>query len=379
MIYLDNAATSLKKPNSLYPSILKNTIINSANAGRGGHFYSLRASELIYKTSESLCELFNIKEPEQIAYMQNATMALNSGILGMLDKDSHVIITQMEHNSVLRPVHKTCEYTMIKADKQGRINIKDIEKAITKNTKMIICTHASNVCGTIMPIDKISKIAHRHGLYFMVDAAQTAGSVPIDVQKTDIDILAFSGHKGLMMPMGTGGIYVKNGIKIKPVITGGTGSFSESLEQPDIMPDMLQSGTLNAPAIISAKKSIDFILREGTGEILKKETELSDFLINELNNIKNVVVHSPLTNRNGTVAFNIKNMDSVEVADILNTDYKICTRGGWHCAYPAHCALGTQKSGAIRASFGYFNSKDDAKKLVDAIYKISQKKFKNYV
>ncbi len=379
MLYLDNAATSLKKPVSLYPSILKNTIINSANAGRGGHFYSLRASELIYKTSESLCELFNIKDPEQIAYTQNATMALNMGILGMLDENSHVITTQMEHNSVLRPVHKTCEYTMIKADKQGRINISDIEKAITNNTKMIICTHASNVCGSIMPIDKISRIAHKYGLLFMVDAAQTAGSVPIDVQKTDIDILAFSGHKGLMMPMGTGGIYIKNGIELKTVITGGTGSFSENLEQPDIMPDMLQSGTLNAPAIISAKKSIDFILRQGTGEILKKEKELGDFLIEELNNIKGVIVHSPMINRNGTVAFNIKSMDSVEVADILNTDYKICTRGGWHCAYPAHCALGTQKSGAIRASFGYFNSKKDARKLVDAIYKISEKNFKNYV
>ncbi len=375
MLYLDNAATSLKKPASLYPSILKNTIINSANAGRGGHFYSMRASELIYKTSESLCELFNIKDPEQIAYTQNATMALNMGILGILDKDSHVIITQMEHNSVLRPVHKTCQYTMINADKLGRINVSDIEKAITKNTKMIICTHASNVCGSIMPINEISKIAHKNGLLFMVDVAQTAGSVPIDVWKTGIDILAFSGHKGLMMPMGTGGIYVKNGIKLKPVIIGGTGSFSENLEQPDIMPDMLQSGTLNAPAIISAKKSIDFILRQGTGEILKKEKELGDFLIEELNNIKGVIVHSPLTNRNGTVAFNLKNRDSVEITQILNTDYKICTRGGWHCAYPAHCALGTQKRGAVRASFGYFNSKKDARKLVDAIYKISQKNF----
>ena len=373
MIYLDNAATSLKKPISLYPSILKNTIINSANAGRGGHFYSLRASELIYKTSESLCELFNIDDPERIAYTQNATMALNMGILGLLDKNSHVIITQMEHNSVLRPIHKTCPHTMIMADKSGRINVSDIEKAITDNTKMIICTHASNVCGSIMPIDEISKIAHKYGLYFMVDAAQTAGSVPIDVRKTDIDIMAFSGHKGLMMPMGTGGIYVKNGIRLTPVITGGTGSFSENLEQPDFMPDILQSGTLNAPAIISAKESIDFILKQGSGEILKKEVELSDFLIDELNNVKNVTIHSPLANRNGTVSFNIKNRDSVEIAEILNTDYKICTRGGWHCAYPAHCALNTQKSGTVRASFGYFNSKSDAIKLVDAIYKISEK------
>ena len=372
MLYLDNAATSLKKPFSLYPEMLKNTIINSANAGRSGHFYSLRASELIYRTSEALCELFNIKNPEQIAYTTNATMALNMGILGVLDENSHAVITQMEHNSVLRPIHKTCRYTVVKADKLGRINPTDIEKAICKDTKMIVCTHASNVCGTIMPIDEISKIAHKHGIYFMVDAAQSAGSVPIDVCKTNIDILAFSGHKGLMMPMGTGGIYVSDKVKINPIITGGTGSFSEKPEQPDFMPDMLQSGTLNAPAIISAKKSIDYILRQGKGEILKKEKYLADFLIEGLKNIKNVKVHSPFDNRNGTVAFNIENMDSVQVSEILNSDYKICTRGGWHCAYPAHCALGTQKSGAVRASFGYFNSKKDAKKLIDAIYKISK-------
>ena len=374
MIYLDNAATSFKKPFSLYPSVLKNTIINSANAGRGGHRYSLRASELIYKTTEALCELFNINSPEQIAYTQNATLALNIGILGILDETSHVIITQMEHNSVLRPVHKTCSYTAIKADKLGRINTKDIEKAILKETKMIICTHASNVCGTIMPIDEIAKIAHRHNLYFMLDAAQSAGAIPIDVEKTGIDIMAFSGHKGLMMPMGTGGIYLKEGIILNPVITGGTGSFSESAEQPNVMPDMLQSGTLNAPAIIAGKKSIDFILRESVENIHKKEFYLSSMLINDLKNMKNVKVHSPEIQRNGTVAFNLNNIDSVTVSDILNRDFGICTRGGWHCAYPAHVALGTKDTGCVRASFGYFNTKKDAKKLVDAIYKIIYKK-----
>ena len=373
MIYLDNAATPLKKPLSLYPSVLKNTIINSANAGRGGHFYSLRASELIYKTTEALCELFNINSPEQISYTQNATLALNLGILGILDKDSHAIITQMEHNSVLRPVHKTCRYTSIKADRLGRISTKDIEKAIEKNTKMIICTHASNVCGTIMPIDEIAKIAHRHNLYFMLDAAQSAGAIPIDVEKTDIDIMAFSGHKGLMMPMGTGGIYVKEGIFLKPVITGGTGSFSQNLEQPLIMPDMLQSGTLNAPAIIAGKKSIDFILREGVSNIHKKENYLSSMLINDLKNIKNISVHSPEIQRNGTVAFNIANIDSVTVSDILNRDFGICTRGGWHCAYPAHAALGTKETGCVRASFGYFNTEKHAKALTNAIYKIIKK------
>ena len=253
MIYLDNAATTLKKPFFVYPSILKETVRNSANAGRGGHLYSIRAANGIYETQESLCRLFNISTPEQIAFTPNATYALNLGILGMLDENSHAIITQMEHNSVLRPVHNTCKYTILKADRHGNIKLSDIKNAIRRNTKMIICTHASNVCGTIMPIDKIAKIAHENGLYFMVDAAQTAGCQTIDVEKSKIDLLAFSGHKGLMTPMGVGGLYVKEGVPIKPIITGGTGSFSKSPEQPDFMPDMLQSGTLNAPAIISAK------------------------------------------------------------------------------------------------------------------------------
>lgn len=372
MIYLDNAATTLKKPIKMYPSMLINTVKNSANAGRGGHLYSLRASQLIYKTSETLCSLFNIPSPEHLAYTQNATLALNMGILGVLDENSHVIITQMEHNSVIRPVYKTCKYSVIKADKLGRIKIADIEREIKDNTKMIVSTHVSNVNGAIMPIEEISKIAHKHKLYFMLDAAQSAGQIPINVTKLGIDIMAFSGHKGLMMPMGTGGIYVGANVKLNPVITGGTGSMSESFSQPDFMPDMLQSGTLNAPAIIAGRKSLEFILSEGVNTIEEKEYELSQMLVNALNNMNNVTVYSPLENRNGTVAFNVNKFDSVTVSGMLNDDFGICTRGGWHCAYPAHMALGTYKSGAVRASFGYFNTKKDVKKIMDAVYKISR-------
>lgn len=373
MIYLDNAATSHKKPLKVYTSMAKNTITNSSNAGRGGHFYSLRASEKIYETTESLCTLFNISTPEQIAYTQNATQALNYGILGNLEKDDHAIITQMDHNSVVRPVHKTCQYTMVKADKYGRINPLDIERAIKPNTKMIICTHASNVCGTIMPILEISKIAHRHNLYFMLDAAQSAGSIPIDVNKMGIDLMAFSGHKGLLTPMGVGGLYVREGINLNPIITGGTGSLSESVTQPSFMPDLLQSGTLNAPAIISAKESIDFIISKTPKAIGEKEYYLATCLIEDLKNIKGVSVYGLLSgNRNGTVAFNIDRYDSTTASEVLNDRFKICTRGGWHCAYNAHVAIGTQKHGAVRASFGYFNKKQDAKSLADAVYKMSK-------
>ncbi len=375
MIYLDNAATTLKKPFILYPSLLKNTVFNSSNAGRGGHYYSVKASTGVFETAEALSTLFNISNPEQIAFTPNATYALNLGILGVLDKSSHVIITQMEHNSVLRPVHKTCEYTVIKADRHGNIKLSDIKKSIKKHTKMIISTHASNVCGTIMPIDEIGTIAHENNLYFMVDAAQSAGSIPIDVVRSRIDLLAFSGHKGLMTPLGVGGLYVREGIILNPVITGGTGSLSESLSQPDFMPDMLQSGTLNAPAIIAAKKSIDFIIKHTPEAIGKKEEELALNLIENLKNIDGVSIygHTKKGMRNGTVAFNIHGYDSVKTAELLNNEFNICIRGGWHCAYPAHIALGTQKTGAARASFGYFNKKSDVTKLTDAVYKLSKK------
>lgn len=372
MLYLDNAATSFKKPFGVYYSLLKNTLINSANSGRGGHFYSIRTAKEIYETSLSLSELLNIKNPEQIAYTPNATYALNLAISGLLDEDTHVVITQMEHNSVLRPVHKLSNYTMVKADKNGYVEPCDIEKAIKPNTKLVIVSHISNVCGTIQDIDKISKIAHKKGVLFMVDASQSIGCAPIDVEKTNIDILAFSGHKGLMTPQGVGGIYVREGITLKPVITGGTGSLSQSLTQPDFMPDLLQSGTMNAPAIISAKKSIDLIIKKTPVKILEKDSRLASKLYENLKNIKNIKLYGNYNkNRNGTVAFNIDGIDSVRCCEILNNDFKICTRGGWHCAYPSHIALGTQDFGAVRASFGFFNSKKDVDTLSVAVSKIA--------
>lgn len=375
VLYLDNAATSYRKPASVYASMLKNTVINSANAGRGGHYYSIRTAKGIYETSESLCRLFNIPSPEQIAYTPNATYALNMGILGILSENSHAVITQMEHNSVLRPVYKTCKYTMVKANNRGEIDPKNVEKAIKPNTSMIIMTHASNVCGTILPIKECAEIAHRHGLIFMVDAAQSAGCLPIDVEKYGIDLMAFSGHKGLMTPLGVGGLYVREGVRLKPIITGGTGSMSESLIQPDFMPDLLQSGTVNAPAIIAAKKSIDLIAKETPQAIGESEKGVAVYTVEGLKNIEGLTVYGlDKGNRNGTVAFNVKGIDSIRTAEILNDDFHICTRGGWHCAYPSHEAIGTEKTGAVRASFGYYNTIKDADKLIDAVYKISKMK-----
>mgnify|MGYP000998981307 CR=1 FL=1 len=375
MLYLDNAATSYKKPAGVYWSMLKNTWKNSVNAGHGGHAYSIRGAAEILKTSEKLADLFHIKNPERIAFTQNATYALNMAIGGLLKNGGHAVVTQMEHNSVLRPVYYYGNYTIVKADRLGRIDPAAVEAAICQDTALIVCTHISNVCGTVQPIEEIGKIAQKHDIPFLVDAAQSAGCTEIDVKKMHIDMLAFSGHKGLLSPLGTGGLYVGDNISLEPVLFGGTGSYSESLIQPKVMPDLLQCGTLNTPAIMAMGAGVDYIRRmtpEGLGE---KERRLAERFIGEILNMSNVTVYGLADgkDRNGTVAFNIRNMDSVETAQRLNDDFRICVRGGWHCAYHAHAAIGSEKEGAVRASFGAFDNMRSVEQIVDAVNKIAQK------
>ncbi|MCR4718456.1 MAG: aminotransferase class V-fold PLP-dependent enzyme [Firmicutes bacterium] len=374
MIYLDNPATSMKKPQIVYDMMYKNTVNCSVNAGRGSHFASIRGAEGIAKTQEELAELFNIKTPERIAFTQNATYALNMAISGFLTPRDHVIITSMEHNSVLRPVHRLCSYSIVKADNQGVINPADIERAILKNTKMIITTHASNVCGTIMPVYEIGEICKKYNIPYLLDCAQTAGAVEIDVEAMNVSMLAFSGHKGLLGPLGTGGLYVSDKIDLSPIIVGGTGTESGNRNQPRVMPDMLHSGTMNTPAIMTLAESVRYIKNIGVKNIGAKEKNLAVYLINGLLNIDGVRVHGLKDgNRNGTVAFNIRDLDSQQVSDILNNDYKIATRGGYHCSYIAHETLGTQKTGAVRAGFGAFSTKQEADALLLAVSKIAKK------
>ena len=273
MIYLDNPATSMRKPQIVYDMMYKNTKNCSVNAGRGSHFASLRGAEGIVKTQEELAELFNIKTPERIAFTQNATYALNMAISGFLSPRDHVVITSMEHNSVLRPVHRLCSYTMVKADN---------ERAILKNTKLIITTHASNVCGTIMPVYEIGKICKKYSIPYLLDCAQTAGAVPIDIEVMNVSMLAFSGHKGLLGPLGTGGLYIDEKIDLAPIIVGGTGTESANRNQPKTMPDMLHSGTMNTPAIMTLADSVRYIKNIGVESIGNKEKKLAMYLIDGL-------------------------------------------------------------------------------------------------
>lgn len=373
MIYLDNPATSYKKPTAVYEAMYRNTLNCSVNAGRGGHWASIRGAEGIAEAQEELAGLFNIQNPERIAFTQNATYALNMAISGLLRHGDHAIITSMEHNSVLRPIHRMCSYTIVEANEQGEINPKDIERAIRKNTRLIATTHASNVCGTIMPVREIGAICKKYNLPYLLDTAQTAGIIPIDVNDMNVSLLAFSGHKGLMGPLGTGGLYVREDVRLKPIIVGGTGTESKNKNQPVNMPDMLHSGTLNTPAIMTLTSAIKHINNVGIKNIEYKERTLAEKLIEGLKNVEGVKVYGlEKGNRNGTVAFNVRDVDSQETADILNKDFGIATRGGYHCSYTAHQTIGSEKTGAVRVGFGLFSTKKEADSLLFAVNKIAR-------
>ncbi len=375
MIYLDNPATSMKKPSVVAEAMYRNTVNYSVNAGRGGHRASVMGARGIADTQEALAEFFGIQNPERIAFTQNATYALNMAIRGILRRGDHAIITSMEHNSVLRPVHLSCSYTIVEANEKGEINPKDIERAIRRNTRLIATTHASNVCGTVMPVMQIGEICKRHKLPYLLDTAQTAGIIPINAEEMNVAMLAFSGHKGLMGPLGTGGLYVREDVRLSPLIVGGTGTESKNKNQPTTMPDMLHSGTMNTPAIMALKEAVRYVQNIGVEAIGEKERLLAEYLISGLMNIEGVTVYGlSKGNRNGTVCFNIGDMDSQEAANILNDDFGIATRGGYHCSYIAHQTLGTQRTGAVRAGFGWFSSKRDADSLLFAVNKIAHRR-----
>lgn len=369
MIYLDNPATSRRKPLPVLNSLFYNTVFNSINAGRGTHRYSINGACIINDAAERVASLFKIYQPERIAFVSNATLALNMAINGVLSDGGHAVVTSMEHNSVLRPVAKLGNFTVVYAGEDGIVKPCDIECAINDDTKLIVCTHASNVCGSIQPIEEIGKIARQNNLLFLVDAAQTAGVVDIDVERMKIDLLAFSGHKGMMGPLGTGGLYVGERAEIKPFITGGTGSASESLSQPTILPDMLHAGTVNLPAVAALGRAAEFIVENGTDAILAHERRLASDFINRIEDGNGVRIlgTGDMERRNGTVAFIIEGIESQKVAEILDKKFKIASRGGWHCAYIAHKTLGTDENGAVRIGFGYYNTVFDSIRAARAV------------
>lgn len=378
MIYLDNAATTFPKPDIVLNTMNIYMREHGANPGRGGYEMAIAAGAVIQKTRDELALLINADDSMRISFTKNATEALNIGILGILRKGDHVVTTCMEHNSVLRPLHylasnKIISVSYAKADKYGFVDSQTISKLIKRKTKMIICTFSSNVTGAVQPIREIGELASKSGIIFLVDGAQGIGSKPIDVKKMNIDILAFPGHKGLFGPQGTGGLYVTTGLEITPLMFGGTGSLSGQAKQPEFMPDIFESGTLNTPGIAGLGEGIKFIQKSEIINIEKYKNILTTRLYGGLNNIPGVKIFSPSDHKlnSGIISISMQNLDSAEVSNILDERFNIATRPGLHCAPLAHKNLGTFEIGLVRFSVSYLNSIEDIDSAIKAIEEIS--------
>lgn len=374
MIYFDNAATTLHKPQEVIDAVIK-AMTSMGNAGRGNTSASMEASHIIFDTRENLAKLFNIKDSSRIAFTCNSTEALNIAIKGTLTTGDHVITTMLEHNSVLRPLYemenKGVELSIIQADKLGNISYDEIKSLIKNNTKSIVCTHGSNLTGNLVDIEKIGKICKEHNLLFIVDASQTAGVFPIDVEKMNIDILCFTGHKSLLGPQGTGGIFVKEGIDVTPLKSGGTGILTYSKTQPLIMPTHLEAGTLNGHGIAGLNAGIEFINKIGMTKIREKEENLMWRFYNKVKELPHIKIYGDFSKKERCpiVTLNIDNYDSGDIAEEL-LNYGVATRAGGHCAPLMHEALGTIEQGAVRFSFGYFNTEEEVDEVIKIIKNI---------
>lgn len=376
MIYLDNAATSFPKPKGMLRVMNECIQKYCGNPGRSGHGMSIKTGEEIYKARKEVGKLFGIDDCSRIIFTANTTESLNLGIKGVLDRGDHAITTSMEHNSVLRPL-KTLEAsgvetTIVKCRGDGTLNLEKLKNEIKNNTKIIVCTHASNVTGTIMPIKELGQLAKKENLIFMVDAAQSAGCLPINVKDMNIDLLAVPGHKGLLGPMGTGMLFVKEGVNLRPLKEGGTGTKSKELIHPWDYPEGYEAGTVNAPGIIGLGYSIKYIAGIGIENIMSYEEELIRILDESLRNMKRITVYGPTDCREktGIVTFNYSGACCEEICDMLYTEYGIASRGGFHCAGPAHKTIGTHDIGAVRLSVGPSNTKKDIYETIEAIYKL---------
>lgn len=379
MIYLDHAATSFPKPQSVLEKAMSVMTEYGANPGRSGHKLAMRANREIFDAREKIATLFHIENPLDIAFTFNCTVALNMAIHGTVEAGDHVVTTSMEHNSVLRPLNtlraKGVEISIVKAGADGIVDPKAMEAEIRPNTKLLVSTHVSNLTGSIQPIAELGRIAKARNITFLVDAAQSAGVYDIDVVAMGIDLLAFPGHKSLFGLQGTGGLYVNEELDLETIIEGGTGSFSNSVDQPILMPDKLESGTLNAPGLIALGAGVDFILSEGIGKIRRHEEDLAFRFMEGLAEIPKVDVygakvrgkHAPV------VMMNLHDTDSSELAGLLNDDWDIAVRPGLHCAPLAHETMGTFRQGAVRFSFGYTNTDADVDRALEAIRAIANR------
>lgn len=377
MIYLDNAATTLRKPPQVEQAVL-DAMRTAGNPGRGAHEPTLHASRLVYAARCAMAKLLHAPDPSCIAFAANATEALNIALGGLFAPGDHIITTVCEHNSVLRPLYRLREqglqFSFAGVDERGRLQYDDWDKLVQPNTKALVVTGASNVTGNGTDLAKAAGFAHRHGLLLIVDAAQTAGSQPIDVQALGIDVLCFTGHKALLGPQGTGGLYVRPGLFIQPLVVGGSGVHSFDEQHPAQMPTALEAGTLNVPGLAGLCAGVEWILAHGVETLCAKETALAALFYKNIRDLPNVKIygdpemalHAPI------ISLNIGDEDSARIADILWEDYSICVRAGAHCAPLMHKALGTVEQGVIRFSFSHFNTEAEVLQTAAAVQELAQ-------
>ncbi len=379
-IYFDNAATSWPKPDAVLAAMENYFRFVGASPGRSGHRLSIEAGREVFETRNALASLFGANDPLRIVFSKNATEALNIVIFGLIQSGDHVIVSSMEHNSVMRPLRAAtaalkAELTVVPCNPLGQLDSEDVRRAIRKNTRIVFLTHASNVTGTIMPVAEVGRVCREHEVLFCVDAAQSAGAVPIDVEAMNIDLLAFTGHKSLLGPQGTGGLYARKGIDafMRPLMMGGTGSRSEHEHQPEFMPDKYESGTLNTIGLIGLGAGIREIGSVGIEKIRQKELELTAAFMEGASCISGVTVYGDPDpgGRVPVVSFNIDGMRASDVGLQLDDANGIMCRPGLHCAPSAHRTLGTAPHGTVRFSFGYFNTRKQIDMALNAIEGLS--------
>lgn len=378
MIYLDNAATTLQKPRAVVDAVMA-AMCSMGNAARGTHQSALKSGRAIFDARCRLAELFGCKDPQRVAFTSNSTEALNLAISGLIRPGDHVITTDLEHNSVLRPLYRleqeeNVALSFVPADRQGRVDYADFERLIREDTRAIVCTHASNLTGNVLDLQRIGAVARAHGLLFIVDASQSAGCYPIRAEEWGVDVLCFTGHKGLMGPQGTGGLWVREGVDIAPLKVGGTGVDSYSRTHPEEMPARLEAGTLNGHGLAGLAAALAWIQEIGVETIQRHEIALARRFYEGVREIPGVTLYGDFStwDRTAIVTLNLADEDSGSVSDALAEDYGIATRPGAHCAPRMHQALGTVDQGAVRFSFSWFNTEEEVDQTIQALKELAQ-------
>lgn len=376
MIYLDNAATTLRKPPEVGQAMLS-ALQTLGNSARGAHACSLDAAHTVYGTRVKLARLFHCPRADHVIFAANITDALNIALNGLLRPGDHAIATDLEHNSVLRPLYRLeaergVAVDFVPADRQGLLSYDDFARLCRENTRLIVCTHASNLTGNVVDVRRVSEIAHAHGALLVVDAAQTAGAREVDMEALGIDVLCFTGHKGLLGPQGTGGLCIRPGVEIAPLRVGGTGVQTYRRAQPEQYPTRLEAGTLNGHGIAGLSAALDFIASVTPAAIEARENALTRRFYDGVRGIPGVTVYGDFSGAHaGIVALNIRDRDSGEIADALAEDYGIATRAGAHCAPRLHEVLGTKEQGAVRFSFSCFTTEAEIDAAISAVREIA--------